>query len=255
VSATDGRQLPHQGRIAVVTGAADGLGQVYARRLAADGARVVVADVNDGARTVEQIEEQGGEALAVVCDVTSEDDVDNLRRVTSERFGACDLLVNNAGISPNTGWRDMTFAAWRRVMSVNLDSMFLTCQAFTPAMTDAGFGRIVNISSNTFGLVVPGFAAYTASKGGVIGFTRALASDLGQFGITVNAVLPGLTKTGFTEQMWAGTTFFDDMAATQSIKRPGVPSDLEAIVSFLVTEDARWLTGQSIVVDGGLVRH
>ncbi|BEP13427.1 SDR family NAD(P)-dependent oxidoreductase [Acidothermaceae bacterium B102] len=250
-----GQHRPHDGRIAVVTGAADGLGQAYACRLANDGARVVVADVNDGGRTVELIEAQGGEALSVVCDVTSEEDVDNLRSVTLDRFGACDVLVNNAGISPNTGWRDMTLAAWRRVMSVNLDSMFLTCKAFTPAMMDAGFGRVINISSNTFGLVIPGFAAYTASKGGVIGFTRALASDLGESGITVNAVLPGLTKTGFTESQWAGTTFFDDMAATQAIKRPGLPSDLEAIISFLATEDARWLTGQSFVVDGGLVRH
>jgi len=245
---------PHRGRVAVVTGAAGGLGQAYACRLARDGARVVVADVQDGSTTVARIRDEGGDALAVICDVTSESDVATLHDATLDRFGPCDILVNNAGVSPNIAWPEMTLAAWQRVVSVNLESMFLTSHAFTNDMAHRDFGRVINISSNTFGLVVPGFTAYTASKGGVIGFTRALATDVGELGITVNAVLPGLTKTDFTEQQWHGTTFFEDMAAGQAIKRPGVPSDLEAIVSFLATDDARWLTGQSFVADGGLVR-
>lgn len=245
---------PHSARVAVVTGAAEGLGHAYACRLARDGAQIVVADVQNGSATVERISAEGGEAVSVVCDVSSEADVTALHEATLDRFGPCDILVNNAGISPKTPWPEMTLAAWRRVMSVNLDSMFLTCAAFTPAMSERRFGRIINISSNTFGLVVPGFAGYTASKGGVIGFTRALATDMGESGVTVNAVLPGLTRTGFTEKQWDGTTFFDDMASSQAIKRPGLPSDLEAVISFLATEDARWVTGQSFVVDGGLVR-
>lgn len=248
------QRKPHDGRVAVVTGGAEGLGNAYACRLARDGAQVVIADVQDGSTTVERIRADGGQALAVLCDVSSEADVAALRETTLDRFGSCDILVNNAGVSPKTPWSDMTLAAWRLVMSVNLESMFLTSKAFSPDMSGRHFGRIINISSNTFGLVVPGFAAYTASKGGVIGFTRALATDLGELGITVNAVLPGLTRTRFTEKQWEGTTFFDDMAASQAIKRPGVPADLEAIVSFLASDDARWLTGQSVVVDGGLVR-
>lgn len=254
MSAPLDHKKPHRGRVAVVTGAADGLGHAYACRLARDGAKVVVADVNDGSSTVQRIESSGGQAQFVACDVASEADVAALREATLDCFGRCDILINNAGISPNLPWAELTLATWRRVMSVNLDSMFLTCSAFTPGMGAEGFGRIINISSNTFGLVVPGFAAYTASKGGVIGFTRALATDVGDLGITVNAVLPGLTKTAFTEQQWAGTNFFDEMAGKQAIKRSGLPSDLEAIISFLADEDSRWLTGQSFVADGGLVR-
>ncbi len=245
----------HDGRVAVVTGGAAGLGRAYAERLARDGARVVVADVDDGTDTVAAITGAGGEALAQRCDVSSESAVATLRKSTIESFGRCDILVNNAGISPNVAWDGLVFAEWRRVIAINLDAMFLTCKAFVPGMRERRFGRIVNISSNTFGLVIPGFAHYMASKGGVIGFTRALANDLGDFGITVNAVLPGLTRTGTTEAMWEGTSLFDDMAEMQAIKRPGLPADLEAAISFLATEDARWITGQALVVDGGLVRH
>ena len=246
----------HAGRVAVVTGAAGGLGRAYAERLARDGAAaVVVADVEDGAATVAAVEAAGGPGLAVACDVSSEADVTRLRETTLQRYGRCDILVNNAGISPNVPWDELDYDEWRRVMAINLDATFLTCRAFAPAMRASGFGRIINISSNTFGLVIGGFAHYVASKAGVIGLTRALATDLGQDGITVNAVLPGLTRTGTTEAMWAGTNLFDDMAQTQAIKRPGAPADLEAAISFLATEDARWITGQAIVADGGLVRH
>ena len=245
----------HEGRVAIVTGAARGLGRAYARRLARDGAKVVVTDVEDADETVSDIVRGGGEAIAVRGDISVESEVAALRDATEDRFGRCDILVNNAGIAPNIAWEDLDFATWRRVLAVNLDAMFLTCQAFVPSMRAQGFGRIVNISSNTYGLAITGFAHYVASKGGVIGLTRALASDLGEAGITVNAVLPGLTRTEWTEKQWEGSTVFDEMAATQAIKRHGLPEDLEAAVSFLATEDARWITGQALVVDGGLVRH
>lgn len=245
----------HTGRVAVVTGAASGLGRSYACRLARDGATVVVVDVADGSETVDEIESFSGTARATICDVSSPASVGALEEFVTDTFGRCDILVNNAGISPNVAWEDLTFENWRFAMSVNLDSMFLTCKAFTGKMREAGFGRVVNISSNTFGLVIPGFVHYVASKGGVIGFTRALATDLGRFGITVNAVLPGLTKTATTDAMWAGTTLFEDMAEQQAVPRVGLPADLEAVISFLASEDARWITGQTLVVDGGLVRH
>ncbi len=245
----------HAGKVAVVTGGAVGLGRAYARRLARDGATVVIADLDDGAETVGAITDAGGEARFVQCDVSSEAAVAALRDATLARYARCDILVNNAGLSPHLAWDELDFATWRRVMDVNLDGMFLTCKAFVPSMREHGFGRIVNVSSNLFGVALPGWVAYVASKGGVIGLTRALATDLGQAGITVNAVLPGLTRTPGTEAALAGTPVFDHHAAAQAIKRTGAPEDLEGIVSFLATEEAGWMTGQALVVDGGLLRH
>ncbi|MBS1895315.1 MAG: SDR family oxidoreductase [Actinobacteria bacterium] len=245
----------HEGRVAVVTGGAAGLGRAYAERLARDGAKVVVADLEEGDQVVAAIEADGGEALAVTCDVTSEAAIAELRERTDERFGGCDILVNNAGIFPNVPWEEVDYALWSRVLAVNLDSMFLTCKAFSAAMRERGFGRIVNISSNTFDLVIPGFVHYVASKAGVIGLTRALATELGEDEITVNCILPGLTRTAHIEEMWAGSPTLDHVVEGQAIKRPGMPADLEAVVSFLASEDARWISGQAIPVDGGQARH
>lgn len=239
----------------MVTGAAAGLGRAFAQRLARDGAKVVIADLDDGETTVSAITDAGGEALAVQCDVSSEAAVAALRDATLARYSRCDIVVNNAGLSPHLSWDELDFATWRRVMRVNLDGMFLTCKAFVPAMREHGFGRIVNIASNLFGVALPGWTAYVASKGGVIGLTRGLATDLGQHGITVNAVLPGLTRTPGSEAALAGTPVFEQHAATQAIKRTGMPVDLEGVVSFLATDDAGWMTGQSLVIDGGLLRH
>ncbi|MBS1677444.1 MAG: SDR family oxidoreductase [Actinobacteria bacterium] len=244
----------HEGRVAVVTGGARGLGRAFAERLARDGARVVVADLEPAAETVAAIVGGGGEAIAEACDVRSEEGVEGLRRATEERFGRCDILVNNAGIVRNVPWSELDLEGWRETLAVNLDGMFLTCKAFTPAMTAAGFGRVVNISSDTFGLLTPGFVHYIASKGGVIGLTRGLATDLGETGTTVNCVLPGLTKTAHLEAALGGE-LFERMAQMQAIKRPGLASDLEGTVSFLAGEDAGWITGQSLVVDGGWLRH
>jgi len=245
----------HEGRVALVTGAATGLGRAFAERLARDGARVVVADIESGEATVESIVAAGGEAVALRCDVTSESAVEELRGRVHETFGGCDVLVNNAGIFPNVAWDEVDLGLWRRVLGTNLESMFLTCKAFTGGMRDRGFGRIINISSNTFGQVVHGYVPYISSKAGVIGFTRALATELGEYGITVNSVLPGLIMTGTVLSMLDGTPVIDDTVEEQAIKRSGVPRDLEGIVSFLATEDAGWMSGQAIVVDGGLVRH
>ena len=245
----------HSGRVALVTGGATGLGSAFARRLARDGAQVVVADIADCSATVAAIVAAQGQAIAVECDVTSPDSVASLRSATYERFGRCDILVNNAGLHPNAKWDQIDFESWRKIFSVNLDSMFLTCKAFVPGMKENRFGRIVNISSNMVDLVVPGFVHYIASKSGVIGFTRALATELGNDGVTVNSVLPGLTRTPSQEAQWKGIPIFEKVAATQAITRTGVPADLEGIVSFLATEDAGWITAQSIAVDGGQARH
>jgi NAD(P)-dependent dehydrogenase (short-subunit alcohol dehydrogenase family) len=235
-----------------VTGAANGLGAEYAKQLAAQGARVLVADIRGASETVASIHEH---AVGVIADVSSELGVNTIAAVVGREFGGCDILVNNAGVSSTVAWDELTFAEWRRVMSVNLDSMFLTCQALIPGMRDRGFGRVINVSSNTVALVIPGFVHYAASKAGIIGLTRALATEMGDAGITVNAILPGLTQTEVTQKKYAGTTFFDDMAQRQAIKRPGVPSDIAGVVSFLASDAAGWVTGQAMVVAGGLLRH
>jgi NAD(P)-dependent dehydrogenase (short-subunit alcohol dehydrogenase family) len=251
----------HNGKIAVVTGAAKGIGQAFARRLAEDGAHVVIADIAPADETVKMVEGEGREALTCRCDVTSPDEMRGMAAQVENRFGRCDILINNAGVYPVMPFEDMTFAEWRRVMAINLDSVFLASSAFVPGMKQRGWGRIVNMASSTLGTVVPRMVHYIASKGGIVGFTRALASDLGPHGITVNAISPGLTRTpGVMERgpLLAGKTDMDEelqfLAQTQAIKRPETPDDLVGAMSFLTSDDAAFITGQTLYVDGGKVR-
>jgi NAD(P)-dependent dehydrogenase (short-subunit alcohol dehydrogenase family) len=249
------------GKVAVVTGAATGIGQAFARRLSEDGANVVVADISPAEDTVRLVERAGRQALACRCDVTSPDDVANLATQVQQWFGGCDILVNNAGIYPVANFEEMTFSDWRKVMSVNLDSVFLTCSAFVPEMKRRGWGRIINMASSTLNSVVPRMTHYIASKGGVVGVTRGLASDLGPYGITVNAISPMLTRTPNVVArgpVLTGKTNVDEelqlLAQTQAIKRPQVPEDLVGIMSFLSSDESGFMTGQTIFVDGGKVR-
>ena len=163
----------HIGKVAVITGAAAGIGQAYARRLADDGAKVVVADAQDGDATVRLVQAAGGSAVAVRCDVSEPAQVAALAQAVEGQFGRCDILVNNAGIYPIQMFDEMTFADWRRLMAINLDAQFLTIKAFAPGMRHRRWGRIVNMASDTFLSNLTGFAHYIASKGGVIGLTRA----------------------------------------------------------------------------------
>jgi NAD(P)-dependent dehydrogenase (short-subunit alcohol dehydrogenase family) len=245
----------HPDKVAVITGAARGLGQAFAKRLAEDGVHIAVADLEAGEETASLVRAAGREALAVRCDVSSPESVAGLAREVERAFGRCEILVNNAGIYPSRPFDELTFAEWRRVISVNLDAMFLMAKAFVPGMKARGWGRVVNLASNTFGTPVPGLVHYIASKGGVIGFTRALASDLGPHGVTVNAIAPSLTRTPGT--MVAGHTDparFAMVASLQAIKRNEEPDDLVGTLSFLTSDDAAFVTGQTLYVDGGWVR-
>ena len=243
------------GRVALVTGAAQGIGRAYANRLAAEQASVVAIDLNDADGLKDELLAAGApDALVLRADVADEDQVAEIAARTFDRFGRCDILVNNVGITPREPFEDITLATWRRVMAVNVESFFLTCRAFVPKMKANGYGRIVNISSDTYGLVIDGFAHYIASKGAVIGLTRALASDLGEFGITVNAIAPGLTKTPNTESMHPDGKLFEMLANAQAIKRSGVPADMVGVMSFLTSEDCAFVTGQTLIVNGGLLR-
>jgi 3-oxoacyl-[acyl-carrier protein] reductase len=243
-------------RVVIVTGAGQGLGRAYARRFAAAGALPVVADVNEPkARAVaDEIARDGGRALAVPTDVTSPESVDRMVAATLAEFGRLDVLVNNAALSSVLGRRpfhEIPVEEWRRVLDVNVTGSFLCARAVVPAMRAAGWGRIVNISSSTVLIGRVHIAHYVTSKAAVIGLTRTMARELGPLGITVNVVLPGLTRTeveypGWTEQ---GIAMIKGL---QSIPRLETPDDLADVLLFLASDASRFITGQSIVVDGGL---
>lgn len=241
-------------RTALITGAALGIGQQYAVRLAADGVRVIVADIADGSDTVHRIRSAGGEAIFVPLDVTSESSVAALPAATAE-FGAVDILVHNAGIYPIQTFDAIDFPAWRRVMSVNLDALYLLTAAFLGPMRARGWGRIIGISSGMFGAGSPGAVHYVASKGGVVGFVRGLAPEVGGSGVTVNAIAPGLIRShGTLTGPHTELGIFDAVLQAQDIKRTGVPEDVAGVLAFLVSDEASFMTGQTLTVDGGVAR-
>jgi len=238
----------HEGRVALVTGAAQGIGQAIAVALAGRGAHVIATDIQVPQETVLKI---GPAASAYQLDVTKEEDWLALG-VKAEALGGVDIVVNNAGYFPNRPIDQLDLATWRRTMSTNLDSHFLSVKAFLPGMRKKKWGRFIGISSNMVGLAIPGMSHYIATKMGIIGFMRGLANDVAGDGITANAVLPGLINTQAT------ATQSDEMKRAtweqQAIKRLGEPGDITGAVLFLTSDDASFITGQALVVDGGQYR-
>ena len=240
-----------EGRVAIVTGAGQGIGRAIAEKLRAEGASVIVADKN--AETAEKTAAEIG-GTAHVTDVSDPDQVNALVAAAIGQFGKVDILVNDAAIVPFVPWEELDFAEWRRVMSVNIDGVFLTCKAVYPHMKAAGYGRIVNICSNVVTAGTPNMAHYVSSKGAVFAFTRSLATEVGAHGITVNAVAPGLTASeGVLASPHAEA--FDFVVSLQSIPRRGIPADIAPAVAFLASEEAHWITGQMLTADGGHTRH
>ena len=242
------------GKIALVTGAAQGIGKAIAARLAADGATVIVSDINgDGAKSAAA--DIGGSAIAMTVDISDADGVTAMFAEIQANNGGVDIVVNNAGIVPFIAWDDVDLAHWQQIINVNLTGNFIISRAASDQMrANKVEGRIINIASNTFMAGTPNMAAYVASKGGVIGFTRALATELGTYKITVNAITPGLIESDVVKNSPHNEAFeFVDML--QAVKGKGQPQHIADVASFLASDDARWMTGQTLNVDAGMVRH
>jgi 3-oxoacyl-[acyl-carrier protein] reductase len=244
---------------AIVTGAARGIGRAIALRLARDGFRILIADLNLAqARLVcDEIITAGGEAVAVRTDVADEATCASCVEHALENYGRIDVLVNDAAIFADLVRRplwEIEVAEWDRVFGVNVRGMWLMMKAVFPAMRDQGSGSIIYVSSNTFLSGVPGFAHYDASKGAVVGLTRSAARELGEMNIRVNCIMPGLTRTE-VERTVDEPDRYDQLLRSQSIKRVSVPDDLVGTVAFLASSDSSFMTGQALTIDGGNTFH
>ena len=242
----------HQNRVAVVSGAAKGIGQELAIQLAQRGAALALLDIVDLSQTLQLVENAGGTAIRVECDVSAQEGWIAAAEAVRTAFGRCDILVNNAGIYPNIHIDDLDFNTWRRTFEINLDSMFLSAKVFVPMMRENKWGRIVNVSSTSIVTNTSGVSHYMATKMGVIGFTRGLANDLGKDFITVNAVAPALTATPGTSHL--PDVVRDGVVNLQAFKRMAVPHDIVGPILFLTSDDAQFMTGQLLAVDGGMMK-
>ncbi len=248
-----------QGRVAIVTGAAQGIGAHYAQALAAQGAAVCVSDLLDAAATAAAITGAGGQALALRTDVTDAAAVRDMVAATVERFGAVDILINNAALFGNLAlkrFEDIDSAEWDKVMAVNVRGVFECVKAVAPAMRRRKYGKIINIASGTVFKGTPMMLHYVTSKGAIVAMTRCLARELGDDGIRVNTLAPGLTMSDnvLANPAWKGAVVQNNIAS-RAIKREATPDDLLGTLIYLCSADSDFVTGQVIVVDGGSVMH
>ncbi len=252
-------------RVAIVTGGAQGIGKAYVSGFSKEGAKVVVADIDlEAAKaTAEKVVEDGGETLAIRTDVSSLEDTEEMARKTVEHFGRVDILINNAAvfgrveISRGTPFYELDLDEWDRVIAVNFKGVLLCSRAVFPYMKAQGGGKIINIASSQFftgGIGKVRYAHYIATKGAVVGLTRAFARELGEYNINVNCITPGST---FSEELTDMTALEHRKLAAESrcIKRVEYPEDLAGTAIFLASSDSDFITGQTIIVDGGDVMH
>lgn len=247
-------------KVAIITGAARGIGAAFAIGFGKEGAKVVLGDIRDGQNTVTAIEKAGGEALYVKTDVTKQDQCNAMAKAAIDRFGAIDILINNAGtlvtIKP---FMEVTTEEWMQIMETNTLGPFHCVKAVFPHMKDKG-GKIINISSGTIFEGVPGLPHYISSKGAIMAFTRGMARELGDYGINVNAIAPGFTHSEGGDEFDRNKKFpavpLDAIQLPmRCIKRPSYPEDLVGTAIYLASDDSNLITGQLIVHDGGISLH
>ena len=248
------------GKVAIVTGGGIGIGRAYSKALAQEGAKVAVADIQVEAATqvAAEIKKDGGEAIPVAVDVSSPEKTREMADAVLKEYGRIDILVNNAGLYTaltKKSFMEIPEDEWDRVMAVNVKGLFLCVQAVYPAMKEQGKGKIINISSGTILGGTPMFLHYVSSKAGVLGFTRALAREIGPDGINVNAIMPGLTISGDNQQGVTTPQQLENRRKSRAFQRDQYPDDLVGTVIFLSSDDSDFVTGQSISVDGGQHMH
>lgn len=242
-----------KGKVVIVTGGAQGLGRAYCESLAEEGASVVVADIRDTMPAAEGIKQKGGTAIALKTDITNEDDVLHMADEAVNAYGRIDALVNNAAVFSGLGSKhfwEIAPADWDRVMTVNVRGPWLCVRAVLPQMMKQKSGKIINVGSATVFLGTSGFLHYVASKSAILGMTRAMAHELGDYNISVNTLAPGLTWTEAAQGLFAEERA-KQSAQKKCLKRLGQTQDVVGTVKFLVSDDSNFITGQTIIVDGG----
>jgi len=246
------------GKVAIITGARRGMGRTHALELAKVGAKIVVSDISeeDCQKVVEEIRKEGGEAIAIKCDVSKKKEVDEMVKKTVEAFGKIDVLVNNAGILQFKPFLELAEEDWDKMLDVNLKGYFLCAQAVAREMAKQKSGAIINISSIAAGQIGVGFANivhYCASKGGIVALTEALTVELSQFNIRVNTISPGAIDTPMVEASKADPKAMEATLARIPLHRMGNPEEVSKTVLFLASDDSSYITGANIVVDGGYI--
>jgi NAD(P)-dependent dehydrogenase (short-subunit alcohol dehydrogenase family) len=246
-------------KVAIITGAAQGIGAAYARTFAAEGADVVVGDVLDTGPIVAELKEKGARVIGVHADVTKRETLDAMVARAVKDFGGVHICVTNAAIFGNlplTPFMDIESADWDKIMAVNVRGVFETIRAVTPVMRKQKYGKIINVASGTVFKGSPMLLHYVTSKAAVVGLTRAIARELGDDGIRVNCVAPGLVMSPNVRNnpAWVGPIVANNVAS-RAIKRDAQPEDIVGTVLFLASADSDFMTGQTVVVDGGSVMH
>jgi len=243
-------------KVVIITGARRGMGKTHALKFAEAGSKVVVSDISeeDCQKVVEEIEKAGGEALAIKCDVSKKDEVDEMVKKTVEKFGKVDILVNNAGIADFKPFLELTEEDWDKTIDINLKGNFLCAQAAAKEMAKQKSGSIVNIASIAMGQTGVGFpnlAHYSSSKAGIVGMTETLAQELAPYNIRINVISPGVIETPMVDPITQDEKVMEGTLARIPLKRMGRPEEVSSLVLFLASDASSYMTGSDVVIDGG----